>query len=230
VDAPIRYAVDGTEVMFTLPNGLWGFAVATPEGSLVSQLPNCVVECPLPFRATLSVTCRGCHSGGLLGVSDDMLTYALAYPRSYDADTFASIQAEYRPDLHQSLAQDQLRYYAALVSAVGEGTAPDRIGRVYNEFWSRPLDAAGGRRRARHLAASAACGHRARPRPATRARSAAPGWRGLARPLPSAPPRARVQRRWRREPAGELPLTPGGAGAAHPGPSPGHAEHSSSQA
>jgi len=141
VDEPIGYPVGSTEVMFSLPNGLWAFAVATREGSLVGQLPNCVVECPLPLRATLSVTCRGCHSGGLLGVGDDMLTYALAYPQSYDADTLTSIQAEYRPDLHQSLERDQLRYYAALFSAVGEGPAPDRIGRVYNEFWSRPIDA-----------------------------------------------------------------------------------------
>src|SRR5688572_33263641 len=71
-----------------------------------------------------------------------MLGYVLASPGSYDDSTRAHILAEYRPDLHASLERDQQRYRETRLAALGEAPAEDRIGRVYNEFWSRPLDAA----------------------------------------------------------------------------------------
>jgi hypothetical protein len=94
LDAPIGQPFAGGQVMFTLPNGMVGFAILTASGVPVNELPACVSDCPP--RATNLLTCSECHAGlNGPGPGDVVRDFATTHPENYDAATLAKIRQEF---------------------------------------------------------------------------------------------------------------------------------------
>jgi serine/threonine-protein kinase len=136
---PVSFPNEGGEVIFTLPNGLFAFALVGPDGGSGKEIPSCIggIRCPTAVRAENSVTCRACHAG-LIGVTDEVLPYLDAEPGRYTAELEALIRAQYRPEIWQALGADVVGHDAA-VEASGASSF-DVVARQYFERTRRPLD------------------------------------------------------------------------------------------
>jgi hypothetical protein len=138
---PVHYASRGTEVMFTLPNGLFAFAVAGADGRRLDELP-CTSDLPCTgsIRARTSVTCRACHGDSPGSVTDEVLPYLDADPSRYSAELVPLVREQYRDDLWRPLEADQARAFAAR-EAVGVRFGNGSIPLTYHDFKDHPLGA-----------------------------------------------------------------------------------------
>jgi mono/diheme cytochrome c family protein len=75
---PFGFAEGGTEAIFTLPNGLFGFIIADADGNIVEDSDILLDTNQNNFRAVTSVSCSNCHARGLLPVVDEVREIALA--------------------------------------------------------------------------------------------------------------------------------------------------------
>jgi mono/diheme cytochrome c family protein len=75
---PFDFAEGGTEAIFTLPNGLFGFVIADAAGNIVEDSDILLDTNQNNFRAVTSVSCSNCHSQGLIPVVDEVREIALA--------------------------------------------------------------------------------------------------------------------------------------------------------
>jgi hypothetical protein len=140
IDDPVNYTSAGAELMFMLPNGLFAFAVAGSDGRRIDEVPGCggSEPCSAPVRALTSITCRGCHAGGLVGFTDEVSASFDADPTRYSPELGSLIREQYRPELVSILDSDSIRNGTAV-----EATTAFRgdIGVAYFKFTNRSLDA-----------------------------------------------------------------------------------------
>ena len=140
------FSHDGGEVIFTLPNGFFGYALVDARGArLDTDAPQTIVSDRLTGAAiTNAVSCMGCHRQGLIPQADEVREHvaARAKAKAIDEASAASVQALYVPreKLRASLDHDNEQYQAALVSA---GVSPvrerDPVRALVNRF-EQPLD------------------------------------------------------------------------------------------
>jgi hypothetical protein len=76
------FAEGGTEVIFTLENGLFGFLIADADGNLVEDSDILLDTNQNNFRAVTAVSCSNCHAQGLIPVVDEVREIALANART----------------------------------------------------------------------------------------------------------------------------------------------------
>jgi hypothetical protein len=81
IEDPIDFAEGGTEAIFTLPNGLFGFIIADENGLIVEDSDILLDTNQNNFRAVTSVSCSNCHAQGLIPVVDEVREIALANSR-----------------------------------------------------------------------------------------------------------------------------------------------------
>jgi serine/threonine-protein kinase len=136
---PVHIANEGGEVIFTLPNGLFAFAIVTSDGGSLGELPSCIggTRCPTAVRAQNSVTCRACHAG-LVSMTDEVLPYLEAESGRYPAELEPLIREQYRPDIWRAMDVDTT-VHAAAAEAAGS-SFDDIVARVYFAQTRRPLD------------------------------------------------------------------------------------------
>jgi mono/diheme cytochrome c family protein len=77
-ESPFDFAEGGTEAIFTLPNGLFGFIIADENGLIVEDSDILLDTNQNNFRAVTSVSCSNCHAQGLIPVIDEVREIALA--------------------------------------------------------------------------------------------------------------------------------------------------------
>jgi len=77
-ESPFDFAEGGTEAIFTLPNGLFGFIIADENGLIVEDSDILLDTNQNNFRAVTSVSCSNCHAQGLIPVVDEVREIALA--------------------------------------------------------------------------------------------------------------------------------------------------------
>jgi mono/diheme cytochrome c family protein len=77
-ESPFDFAEGGTEAIFTLPNGLFGFIIADENGAIVEDSDILLDTNQNNFRAVTSVSCSNCHAQGLIPVVDEVREIALA--------------------------------------------------------------------------------------------------------------------------------------------------------
>jgi serine/threonine-protein kinase len=136
---PVSFPNEGGEVIFTLPNGLFAYAIVGSDGGSGREIPSCIggIRCPTAVRAENSVTCRACHAR-LIGVTDEVLPYLDAGPGRYTAELDALIREQYRPEIWRAFEADVVVHDAA-VEASGASEF-DVVARQYFERTRRPLD------------------------------------------------------------------------------------------
>lgn len=78
---PFGFAEGGTEAIFTLPNGLFGFIIADENSNIVEDSDILLDTNQNNFRAVTSISCANCHAQGLIPVQDEVREIALANAR-----------------------------------------------------------------------------------------------------------------------------------------------------
>jgi mono/diheme cytochrome c family protein len=81
-ESPFDFAEGGTEAIFTLPNGLFGFVIADADGNIVEDSDILLDTKQNNFRAVTSVSCSSCHAQGLIPVVDEVRDIAIANART----------------------------------------------------------------------------------------------------------------------------------------------------
>jgi mono/diheme cytochrome c family protein len=81
-EAVFDFAEGGTESIFTLENGLFGFIIADADGNIVEDSDILLDTNQNNFRAVTAVSCSNCHAGGLIPVEDEVREIALANART----------------------------------------------------------------------------------------------------------------------------------------------------
>jgi hypothetical protein len=128
---PLSFEADGTEVIFPLPNGFFGYFIAagdalSGEAAQIDVAPSELVQDPIARdgRVTTGLSCMGCHQNGLIPRNDDVRPDVI---RNGAADVDAVLSV-YTPleDMLLLFEEDNARYRlakeAALVSLPNERT------------------------------------------------------------------------------------------------------------
>jgi hypothetical protein len=76
------FAEGGTEAIFTLENGLFGFIIADADGNIVEDSDILLDTNQNNFRAVTSISCANCHAQGFIPVVDEVREIALANART----------------------------------------------------------------------------------------------------------------------------------------------------
>jgi hypothetical protein len=136
---PLVSEADATEVIFSLPNGLRGYALADAAGQRVpvSSLPTTVITDPSERDGVMrnAASCFSCHNGGLLPFDDQVRERIPELsPELADPDLLLMVFPE-PIVLDQLIREDDARYFAALGAAGVPAGIEDPISRVYRGFW-----------------------------------------------------------------------------------------------
>jgi mono/diheme cytochrome c family protein len=81
-EAVFDFAEGGTEAIFTLENGLFGFIIADADGNIVEDSDILLDTNQNNFRAVTSISCANCHAQGFIPVVDEVREIALANART----------------------------------------------------------------------------------------------------------------------------------------------------
>jgi mono/diheme cytochrome c family protein len=108
----------GGEIIFHLPNGLFGFLLVDGQGARVDKAPGDIVSDPKrPDRLVENgISCMSCHAAGLLPKDDQVRAHVLKNPGAFARDDCETIQALYPPSsrLRNLLKEDNDRFVHAL--------------------------------------------------------------------------------------------------------------------
>jgi len=138
-DDPFGFAEGGTEAIFTLPNGLFGFIIADANSAIVEDSDILLDTNQNNFRAVTSVSCSNCHAQGLIPVVDEVREIALANARTsgLDNDEVEQLRSVYPPaaEFAQIVDDDSASFYKnALNRANVELQGGDPISNVFFRF------------------------------------------------------------------------------------------------
>jgi mono/diheme cytochrome c family protein len=78
---PFGFAEGGTEAIFTLPNGMFGFVIADENSAIVEDSDILLDTQQNNFRAVTMISCSSCHAQGLIPVQDEVREIAIANAR-----------------------------------------------------------------------------------------------------------------------------------------------------
>jgi hypothetical protein len=133
---PIDFAADSIASVFTLQNGLLGYALF--DGAGVRQVDTDVIvdQFQRDSRVRNSVSCSQCHAAGLNPMTDEVRAYADDNRRDFDADTLGEIEDTFLPqaEIDELIRQDSEIYQAALARAGIDGAVGDPVSAVYVRF------------------------------------------------------------------------------------------------
>jgi mono/diheme cytochrome c family protein len=138
---------DGGEMIFQLPNGMFGYYLANNVGGKIDKGPTSIVkqvDAPQQFVSSIvnGVSCMSCHGAGLLYKADDVRPFAEANPGIFTPVQLNKIRTLYVEErrFKELFDRDNTLYFAAL-SALGINPAlPDPVSqafRYYNRALSR---------------------------------------------------------------------------------------------
>jgi len=147
---PFDFAEGGTEAIFTLDNGMFGYIIADADSNIVEDSDILLDTKQNNFRAVTSISCSGCHAQGLIPVADEVKKIALdnALVSDLNRDEVEQLEAVY-PDPSEFASiidNDTTRFYKSALSQAGvdlQGVEP--VSDVFFRFDTDMLlaDAAG---------------------------------------------------------------------------------------
>lgn len=117
---------DAAEYIWSLPNGMQGYAIAGRDGKLIEIVPASIAQdymTPSKDKQVYNAySCVGCHSDGIKAFADDvapLIRNERINLESYDYDTAAQLEDFFLSDLEQQFADDQESYRRAVERACG---------------------------------------------------------------------------------------------------------------
>jgi len=122
-DDPFDFAEGGSEVIFTLPNGMFGYIIADENSVIVEDSDILLDTKQNNFRAVTSISCAGCHAQGLIPVVDEVREIAIANARvsGLNNDEVEQLRAVYpeAADFARIVDDDTTRFYKSALSIAG---------------------------------------------------------------------------------------------------------------
>jgi len=133
---PLEFQADSIAAVFSLPNGLNGYALFDGAGLRVTDSDVIVDASQRDGRVRNGVSCSQCHAGGLLPMIDEVRAYAAANRRDFDADTLGEIEDTFltQPEIDDVIRGDAELYSQALARAGLETSGADPIAAAYIRF------------------------------------------------------------------------------------------------
>jgi len=138
-DDPFGFAEGGTEAIFTLPNGLFGFIIAD-ENSVIQEDSDILLDTSQNnFRAVTMVSCSNCHAQGLIPVADEVREIALANAlvSGLNRDEVEQLEAVYPPaaEFARTVEADSTQFYKSALTQAGVPVqGVDAISNVFLRF------------------------------------------------------------------------------------------------
>ena len=117
---PLSLDSDGSVALFTLPNGLLGFAIFDDEGARRDDSDILLDTNQNNFRATVALSCLNCHGPtGIIPVEDEVREVVQNNADELDPDLVADVERLYRPqaELDGFLESDADQYARARANA-----------------------------------------------------------------------------------------------------------------
>lgn len=107
---------DGAEVVFSLPNGLQGYAIYDAAGVRQEETNLVFDQNQADLQVRVSVSCNGCHSSGLNEMRDEVREEVERNALDYDQDTFETVTEIYpgTEEVIEILEEDSDKYQGAL--------------------------------------------------------------------------------------------------------------------
>jgi len=147
---PFGFSPGGTEVIFTLPNGMLAFLIADEDDNLVEDSDILLDTNQNNFRAITSVSCSNCHASGFIPVVDEVAAVSLRNARSIglDRDEIEQLEALYvsPQEFARTVKEDSESFYLSALQRAGlPTTGGDSVSNVFLRFEAdiRLEDAAG---------------------------------------------------------------------------------------
>lgn len=138
---------DGGEVIYMLPNGLFGYYLINAAGARIDKGPKNVVHQeggPSEFNQAITNghSCMSCHNAGLLEKPDTILAgISLNKDELLKAD-ISRVNRQYNAQEYQSRFADDNTLYRSALTALGiNPDLPDPVDGAYR-FYNRPLNRA----------------------------------------------------------------------------------------
>ena len=136
---------DGGEIIWSLPNGLHAYLLATSDGQRIDRGPTEIVQDKKRRDGAIinGVSCMACHDQGMKYTLDQPLEKfkdevgPVALKAGLDRDESHAVQDLYatQEKLHAAVQADEAKYKAALALAVPGYTAQfDPVDRLYKRF------------------------------------------------------------------------------------------------
>jgi mono/diheme cytochrome c family protein len=120
---PFNFAEGGTEAIFTLPNGFFGFIIADANSAIVEDSDILLDTNQNNFRAVTSISCSNCHAQGLIPVIDEVREIALANARTsgLNNDEVEQLRNVYPEpaDFARIVLDDSTRFFKSGLSEAG---------------------------------------------------------------------------------------------------------------
>lgn len=138
---------DGGEIIFSLPNGLQGYLLATSAGKRLDEGPPAIVQDNNKhsgsFVVVNAISCMGCHREGMIDFADSIRQLH----ENRVGEVAEKVRRIYPPraEMAQAVARDREQFLAALRQAVDPFLAPllrDADGQPILDARGRPRDLA----------------------------------------------------------------------------------------
>jgi mono/diheme cytochrome c family protein len=132
------FAEGGREIIFALPNNLFGFIIADENGAIVEDSDILLDTNQNNFRAVTSTSCSYCHAAGLIPVVDEVKDIALANRRvnGLNNDEVEQLEAIYpEPAEFARIVEADSQFYQNSLSRAGVPVAAaDPVADVFLRF------------------------------------------------------------------------------------------------
>jgi hypothetical protein len=138
--AVATFTSDASEVIYTLPNGMQGYALFDAVGNLLNDAdPNVVIDTLTPLGNKVinaSNSCGRCHNQGTIPMNDQILASTIANKSQFTANDVALVQALYKAAGADSnfFKKDNSVFAQALTSAGVDPNAPDPMSVITDRY------------------------------------------------------------------------------------------------
>jgi serine/threonine-protein kinase len=110
---PLDFLPDGSEIIFTLPNGLHGYMVVDAAGNRLNQVNNAIEKdvSQRDGQVTPGISCIACHDAGVKFKKDELRDFVRG-SFEFDARTKDLVDALYNPaaDFQSLVTQDSAAF------------------------------------------------------------------------------------------------------------------------
>ncbi|MEY3903833.1 MAG: Serine/threonine-protein kinase pkn1 [Pseudomonadota bacterium] len=143
----LAFKHDGGEVIYQLPNGMFGYYLADAAGTSIDKGPTQIVQqngAPEQFVSAIvnGQSCMSCHGGGLINREDQVRKFASAEAGRFSAEELAKINDLYvdKSVMKSAIERDNQSYFAALREIGIDPSSADPVNesyRLYNRRLTR---------------------------------------------------------------------------------------------
>jgi mono/diheme cytochrome c family protein len=133
---PFDFDRGGTDVIFSLPNGMLGFIIADQNDNIVDESNLLLDTFQDDFVARTSVSCSNCHAQGYNMVNDEVREFVVTNRRRLDRDDFEIVSEIYLDpvDFADVIAEDSAYFQRALLDAGLPVSGADPVAANFRRF------------------------------------------------------------------------------------------------